>query len=105
MLRELVMLAFPQQSAAGAAAQVQQPLPVGASGGPVQRKYTDLLKTMKPKKSDMVPEVTAIIGGAAVSMLVVKFSLVVVRLRRSAPSQSDSSATSDVEGGEEPALE
>lgn len=110
MLRELVMLAFPQQSpqqsAVGAAAG--GPLPVGAAaGGPVQRKYshTDLLKTMKPKKSDVVPEVTAIIGGAAVSMLVVKFSLVVVRLRRSAPSQSDPSATSDVEGGEEPALE
>lgn len=107
MLRELVMLAFPQQSAVGAAAGAPVQ-PVGAAaGGPVQRKYshTDLLKTMKPKKSDIVPEVTAIIGGAAVSMLVVKFSLVVVRLRRSAPSQSGPSATSDVEGGEEPALE
>lgn len=91
MLRELVMLAFPQQYSTGA-------------NGMLQRKYSMMEKLRLGKKSELVPEATAIIGGAVVSMLIVKFAFVALRLRRSAPTETPFIA-SDVEGGEAPALE
>lgn len=88
MLRELVMLAFPQKYGTVA----------------MQRKYSSI-ESFKLKKSDAVPEATAIVGGAVVSVLVLKLALVVVRLRPAVSTEGNPSARTDVEGGEVPAVE